>query len=61
MMKGVFIYINASYIYLHQETYLYHAVTYVCLYEIMHSEYKWHERERATFFLYHNKLQTSYI
>jgi len=61
MLKGVFIYINASYIYLHQETYLHHAVTYVCLYEIMHSEYKWHEREREQLFLYHNKLQTSYI
>jgi len=49
-MKGVFIYINASYICLHQETYLHHAVTYVCLYEIMHSEYKWHERE-SNFFI----------
>lgn len=53
MMQGVFMYIDASYIYLHQETYLHHAVTYVCLYEIMHSEYKWdeRERERATFFI----------
>jgi hypothetical protein len=46
MIKGVFMYVNASYICLHQETYPHHALTYVCLYEIMHSEYKWSERER---------------
>ena len=47
--RSIYIYISASYICLHQETYLHHAVTYVCLYEIMHCEYKWHERERLFF------------